>query len=145
MTYGGGGERITLSPSREGGKRMRKGTTMVVALAALLVAIFATAAYALDTINCTGGPCYGTDNVEFFDETAGNDQIYGYGGDDALFAYFWGDDTDKLYGGSNNDDLIADDGDGMDVLVGGKGKDDFCQGDVGDKFKQCDGNVTRVQ
>ena len=122
---------------------MRKGTIMV-ALAALLVAIFATAAYAL-TADCTGGPCYGTKQDDHLDETqnSGDDQMYTYRGEDVLHAFQYPGDTDKLYGGPNNDQVDADDGDGNDLVVGGGGGDDRCWVDAGDEVKSCDGNVFR--
>ena len=125
---------------------MRKGRkgTMMVALVALLVAIFATAAYAA-TINCTGGPCKGTGDPDTLNESAGNDQMYGYGARDFLDANNAAPgDTDTLRGGRNNDDLVADDGDGDDVVYGGRGRDGECTVDEGDEVHECDGNVTRL-
>lgn len=49
---------------------------------------------------------------------AGNDQIYGYGGDDFIRA---GDGDDTVYGGQGNDSLQG--GDGTDQLDGGDGDD----------------------
>ena len=124
---------------------MRKGTT-IVALVALLVAIFATAAYAV--IQCDGGSCFGTSNPDIlYEDNANNvdDQMYGYGSADSLYAYGFTDDRDKLYGGRGNDYLAADDGDDEDLLVGGRGRNDDCWGDLGDEFQGCDGNVHRLQ
>ena len=121
---------------------MRKGTKMV-ALVALLVAIFATAAYAATIINCNGGTCYGTNGEDEMYETSGNDQIYGFRGDDYIDAYSYEGDRDKLYGGRNNDDLYSDDGDGDDLIVGGRGQEDECFVDFGDEVHSCDGNVAR--
>ena len=113
---------------------MRKGT-MMVALMALLVAIFATAAYAQTFIGDSGN--------DTFYETPGNDQMYGYGGQDRLEAWQEFYDRDKLYGGRNNDYLNADDEDPDDLLVGGRGQNDRCFVDAGDEVKSCDGNVFR--
>ena len=113
---------------------MRKGP-MMVALVALLVAIFATAAYAA-TIEGDNG------DDDLF-ETPRRDFMYGFGGEDFLDATRFDDDTDKLYGGRHNDDLYADDGDGRDLLDGGRGRNDYCEGDRGDSFRNCDGNVVR--
>ena len=110
---------------------MRKGTTMV-ALVALMVAIFATAAYAQ--------AFYGDGGTDVFNETSGNDQMYGYGGEDKLYAYNYGGDRDKLYGGRNGDLVITDDGDGDDIADGGRGED-ACYIDPGDEVHKCDGNV----
>jgi len=114
---------------------MRKGT-MMVALVALLVAIFATAAYAA-TIKGTA------QNDVIVNETAGDDQIYGFRGADFIEARQFAGDRDKLYGGRGNDELDADDNDPDDLVVGGRGRNDSCEGDVGDEFKSCDGNVFR--
>ena len=115
---------------------MRKGT-MMVALVALLVAIFATAAYAA-VIEGDGG------NNDL-DESTGNgvnDQMYGYGGEDRLEAWQYTDDRDKLYGGRGKDDLDVADGDPDDVADGGRGEESTCYADVGDEVHRCDGNVT---
>jgi hypothetical protein len=124
MAYGGGGEALTSSPRRQGGKTMRKGT-MMVALVALLVAIFATAAYA-DLIE-------GNRRANILNETSGDDQMYGYRGGDSLYADVFGNDIDELFGGRGDDRLYADDGDNLDLLKGGGGTD-RCYGDSGDTF-----------
>ena|SRR5215203_4691818 len=137
MTHGGKVVALISSPTREGEHTMRNGRkgTMMVALVALLVAIFATAAYAQTFIGDSGN--------DTFTETPGNDQMYGYGGEDELLAYIYGGDRDKLYGGRGNDYLEGHDGDGDDLIVGGKGGDDECYADFGDEVHSCDGNVTR--
>ena len=121
---------------------MRKGTIMV-ALVALLVAIFATAAYAA-SIDCSGGTCNGTGENDQLFESSGNDQMYGFRGEDILFANITGGDRDKLYGGRGNDALRADDGDGDDLVEGGRGRNDECTVDPGDEVHSCDGNVTVI-
>ena len=103
---------------------MRKGTTMV-ALVALMVALFATAAYA-DLIE-------GDRRNNNLNETSGDDQIYGYRGADSLNADEFGNDVDQLFGGRGDDRLYADDGDNLDTLKGGRGTD-RCYGDSGDTF-----------
>src|SRR5215204_7707026 len=100
MTCGGRVVALISSPTREGEHTMRKGT-MMVALVALLVAIFATAAYAQTFIGDSGN--------DSSTETPGNDQMYGYGGEDELLAYIYGGDRDKLYGGRGNDYLEGHD------------------------------------
>ena len=114
---------------------MRKGRkgTMMVALVALLVAIFATAAYAQTFIGDSGN--------DTFYETPGNDQMYGYGGEDELYAYQYENDVDKLYGGRGNDLVVTLDGDTDDVANGGRGRHDRCFVDPGDEVHACDGNV----
>ena len=114
---------------------MSKRMTILVAIVALMVAMFATAAYAA-TIN-------GTNNNDELFETSANDQMYGFRGADYIDSRDFDADTDKLYGGRGNDELDADDNDGRDLVVGGMGQDDSCEGDVGDAFKGCDGNVFR--
>ena len=111
--------------------RMKKTATMMVAMVALLVALFAAAAYA-DTIT-------GTKYGDYLDvETSGDDRIYGRGGADDIFATNWAQDTDKLYGGRGADALDAWDGDGSDILNGGRGLDD-CWGDpLMDTFVGCE-------
>jgi hypothetical protein len=123
-----------LLQTQEGGKKMRKGP-MMVALVALLVAIFATAAYAA-TIE-------GDNSDDELFETPRSDSMYGFGGEDVLEAWDFRGDTDNLYGGRGNDDVIADDGDGRDLLDGGRGRNDYCEGDRGDSFRNCDGNFVR--
>ncbi len=100
----------------------------MVAIMALMVAMFATAAYAATIV--------GTDGNDDLPETAGNDQIYGFRGVDTLDATAYDNDIDKLYGGRGPDTLYADDGDGFDELYGGRGYD-ICYGDPGDIFVNC--------
>jgi len=93
---------------------MRK-TGMMVAMVAVMVALFATAAYANHLTGNNG------DNVIF--ETAGNDRLEGRGGDDVLDANNFGSDRDTLLGGEGADRLLANDGDTMDTTNGGPGFD----------------------
>ena len=106
---------------------MRK-TGMMMAVVAVLVAMFATAAYA--------ATIYGTSGNDNLNETPQNDRMYGYGGNDDLDAYQYSGDTDRLYGGRGHDTLDASDGDGFDLLDGGRGYD-VCYGDSGDNFVSC--------
>ena len=105
---------------------MRKG--MMMAVVALMVAMFATAAYA--------ATIYGTNGNDELYETPQNDAIYGYAGNDYIDASWYGGDTDRLFGGRGHDELDADDGDGFDLLDGGRGYD-VCYGDPGDRFVSC--------
>jgi Ca2+-binding RTX toxin-like protein len=93
---------------------MRK-TGLMVALVAVMAALFATAAYAA-TIE-------GNNNNNVLHETAGSDILRGFGGNDTLDANNFGGDEDILRGGSGNDVLLANDGDSMDLLFGGPGFD----------------------
>ena len=117
---------------------MRK-VTMMVALVALMVALFATAALAVNK-QCTNLRCEGTNNRDTLIERGGDgvsDNIYGLQRNDLLDATRFTDDTDNLYGGPGNDTLDARDGDGDDTLNGGKGTDS-CFGDAGDTFSGCE-------
>ncbi len=90
-------------------------TGMMMALVAVMVALFATAAYAA-TIE-------GNDNANALFETAGDDVIRGFGGGDVLDANNFSGDEDVLRGGPGSDRLLANDGDSRDLLVGGSGFD----------------------
>jgi hypothetical protein len=74
-------------------------TTILVAVVALMVALFASAAYAAATA------VYGTNGDEWVDESSGfaDDRIYALDGDDTINAVLaWNttrSDTDKLFGG----------------------------------------------
>ena len=117
---------------------MRK-VTMMVALVALMMALFATAAYAVNK-QCTNLRCEGTNNRDTLIERGGDgvsDNIYGLQRNDLLDATRFKDDTDNLYGNPGNDTLDATDGDDLDTLNGGKGTD-TCYGDVGDTFVSCE-------
>ena len=105
---------------------MRRRTIMTVILMALLVATFATAAYAAVVIEGTNGP-----NTLY--ESSRNDVMYGYGGDDTLKAFRFAGESDVLYGGDQNDRLNTADGDDRDTNYGGRGYD-VCVGDSGDSF-----------
>jgi len=116
---------------------MRRRTTMMVALAATMVAVFATAAYAAAIA------VYGTNDDEWVDESSAlDDRIFALDGDDYINAVLgWSttndSDSDKLFGGKGDDDLAADDGDGTDLLNGGPGYD-RCWGTLGDRFVNCE-------
>ena len=105
---------------------MRRRMTMMVAVMALMVATFATAAYAAVIIEGTNGS-----NTLY--ETSRNDVMYGYGGDDTLRAFRFAGESDVLYGGNQNDYLNTADGDNRDTNYGGRGYD-VCVGDSGDSF-----------
>ncbi len=117
---------------------MRK-VTMMVALVALMVALFATAALAVNK-QCTNLRCEGTNNRDTLYERGGNgtpDNIFGLRGPDRLVATAFTNDEDNLYGNTGDDRLLADDGDALDTLDGGRGND-YCSGDAGDTFVSCE-------
>ncbi len=119
------------------GEQMRK-VVMMVALVALLVTLFATAAFAL-TFTCTTNPCEGTNRPDTITERAGsvNDNISGKRGGDTILANVSDNDRDDLFGNRGPDTLNARDGDGFDLLDGGKGTDE-CIGDATDTFVRCE-------
>ena len=113
-------------------------TTILVAVVAPMVALFASAAYAAATA------VYGTNGDDYMvNESSGfaDDRIYALDGDDTINAVVvWNpakSDTDKLFGGKGDDILAADDGDGADLLNGGPGYDK-CYGTPGDRFAACE-------
>jgi Ca2+-binding RTX toxin-like protein len=112
---------------------------VVLALAALLVAIAAPAAVALNE-RCDTNPCNGTNNKDRLSERRGNgttDNIRGLERDDRLRADRYSRDRDTLKGGEGDDVLHSDDGDSKDLINGGKGSD-TCVGDDGDRLRNCE-------
>ncbi len=112
--------------------------TILVAMVALMVTLFATAAYAAATA------VYGTNDDDYVINESGlfaDDRIYALAGDDYINAVVvWSttnSDTDMLFGGRGDDILGADDGDGADLLNGGPGYDE-CYGTQGDRFASCE-------
>jgi Ca2+-binding RTX toxin-like protein len=104
---------------------MRTRINLMVAVMAVMVAVFATAAYAATII--------GTDGPETLNETSANDLISGKRAADVIDARLDRNDQDELLGGKGTDTLYADDGDGRDTLRGGKHWDK-CYGDPTDSF-----------
>jgi hypothetical protein len=104
---------------------MRRRTIMIMVIMALMVAVFATAAYA--------AIIEGTSARDILQETNRNDVMYGYGGNDTLRAFRFVGEMDVLYGGRHNDHLNTADGDNRDTNYGGRGYD-VCVGDGGDSF-----------
>jgi Ca2+-binding RTX toxin-like protein len=107
---------------------MRK-TTLLLAVVALVVALSATAAYAVVTIT-------GDSANNLLQESDGNDIMYGKAGADVLEAFDFSGDRDEMRGGGGNDNLDAEDGDGEDSLYGGTGNNDVCEVDLGDVPQQ---------
>ena len=105
---------------------MRK-LTMAVALAVVLIPLFATAALAAEQIiQCTGAPCYGGKGDDRILERIGNaknDVIFPTGGDDLVLAGRYTNDTDVVKGGGGFDKIDVADGDTLDTANGGKGRD----------------------
>jgi Ca2+-binding RTX toxin-like protein len=104
---------------------------MLAAAIAVMVALFATAAYAaVVTIQAT------PDNDVLF-ETPGDDEINGRDGSDEIHAEEYSYDVDVLRGHSDRDLLNAQDQDYNDTLNGGANRD-TCFGDKGDTFEDCE-------
>lgn len=108
---------------------MGRRVPMLLSAMAVMVALFAAAAYAAQI--------EGTDRDETINESNLNDKIAGKDGYDTLNANNFTraqvpnprGDRDRLSGGRHPDTLQATDGDTRDVLDGGKGYDK-CFGDV---------------
>jgi Ca2+-binding RTX toxin-like protein len=109
---------------------MRRVTLMLAAMA-MMVSLFAAAAYAASIV--------GTDEAETLGESSVNDTIAGRAGDDTINAFEFMGDTDKANGNIGDDTIDVTDGDNFDTVQGGKG-DDVCIGDVGDELN-CDTEV----
>ena len=108
---------------------MRK-VTLILAAVAMMVSLFAVAAYAA-TITGTG-------NSDDLFESNRNDEIRGLRGDDEIYAQDFSGDKDVLEGNRNDDILDASDGDGLDFVDGGKGQFDECTADNGDDVINCE-------
>jgi hypothetical protein len=90
-----------------------------------------------DTFRCPffADFCFGTENSDTIFERFGNDvddNIFGLGGRDFIFADDFTRDRDALYGGRGNDRLRTTDNDGRDLIDCGRGKDDVAILDKGD-------------
>lgn len=117
---------------------MRK-TAMILALVAVLIVVFASAALAL-TIQCRYNPCIGTDQRDTLLERKGqglNDAMYGKARGDFIDASSYIRDHDELLGGRGKDTLDSRDQDGADTIKGGKGFD-TCFADAGDVVYSCE-------
>jgi hypothetical protein len=131
---------------------MRKVLTMLVAVAAALLALGAGSVLAQEgggatpdddgtgtrnadvvtdragnqTIQCTGVPCVATGTSDLVFERIGNgkkDRILLKGGRDQVRANTYGNDKDVIKGSSGFDLIYVDDGDTRDRIFGGKGND----------------------
>jgi Ca2+-binding RTX toxin-like protein len=108
---------------------MMRRVTMLLAAIAVLVTLFAAAAYAATIV--------GTHQNETLLESELNDTISGRGGIDHIFADQFRADRDVANGNGGNDDINAFDQDDLDTLSGGDGYD-LCRGDPGDEFRSCE-------
>ena len=109
---------------------MRRGTMLAAAIA-VMVALFAGAAYAaVVTIQ-------GTPHKDVLFETPEDDEINGRDGSDEIHAEEYSYDVDVLRGHSDRDLLNAQDQDYNDTLNGGANRD-TCIGDKGDTFEDCE-------
>jgi Ca2+-binding RTX toxin-like protein len=106
---------------------MRRVTLMLAAMA-LLVGLFAAAAYAA-TIT-------GTPQPETLLESNRGDTISAFRGNDRIDAGVWQNinDTDVAWGNRGADYIRVDDGDGLDTATGGPGND-VCFGDPDDVLR----------
>jgi hypothetical protein len=105
---------------------MRK-LTLVLALAVVLVPLFAAVALAQgDVIQCKSVPCYGSKGDDRIMERIGDgkdDVIVPKGGDDLVLANKYTDDQDVVRRGGGDDKINVADGDTLDTANGGKGHD----------------------
>jgi hypothetical protein len=101
---------------------MRRVTLMLAAMA-LLVGLFAAAAYAA-TIT-------GTPQPEALLESSRGDTISAFRGNDLIRAGFYSNETDVAWGNRGADEIRVVDRDGLDTATGGPGND-VCFGDPGD-------------
>jgi len=119
---------------------MRKKVIMVVALTALLAALVAIPAVAVNKVcGDNAYPCNGTEDNDYLAERVGSrsDLIYGYHGNDVLDANNYRNERDRLYGGPQRDTIYTNDGDGRDLAAGGRGRD-VCYVDEGDQTRSCE-------
>lgn len=107
---------------------MTRRTPMLLVAIAVMVALFATVAYA--------AVIDGTDKDDVLYESNRSDTIHGNAGFDTIRAWQFSRDEDKLYGDDGRDTLNARDGDNRDTLNGGQG-DDTCKGDPLDNYQNC--------
>jgi hypothetical protein len=125
---------------------MRKKMAMMGGAVALLVALFAVPALALN-FQCTRYNCYGTNASDNILERAGNnvaDHIQGLRRADTINANLFRSDIDKVYGNRGPDTLYVNDADGLDLASGGPGFD-RCYVDQGDATVSCEVIIPSAQ
>ena len=106
-----------------------RSVTLLLAAMAMLVTLFAAAAYAATIV--------GTGQSETLVESDLDDTISGSGGSDDIIADQFMADRDVANGNAGNDQIRAFDQDDLDTLNGGNGFD-LCWGDQGDEFRSCE-------
>jgi len=104
---------------------------LMLAAMAMMVSLFAVAAYAASIV--------GTDQAETLSESNVNDTIAGRAGGDTIDASEFAGDTDKVNGNRGADEINVLDGDTFDTVKGGKGDDTFVC-DPGDEL-DCDHEI----
>jgi Ca2+-binding RTX toxin-like protein len=107
---------------------MRKVTLMLAAMA-MMVSLFAVAAYAAEI--------WGTGESDKIFETNQDDTIFGRQGNDHIDATKYEGDTDKVEGNRDSDTISVLDGDNQDSVDGGQDFD-ACFGDPHDTFVNCE-------
>lgn len=129
---------------------------MMLSVATLMVALTATAAFAVTKYGTNyGDALYGTNYADTMYGYGGADLIYGYGGADTLYGGNEIGYGDKILGGNGNDRVLGEGGDdalygeggndsvyggaGGDLIVGGPGTDYLSGGPGGDQINAQDG------
>jgi hypothetical protein len=115
-----------LDQTKEG--KMRKVTLMLAAMA-VMVSLFAAAAYAAEI--------WGTSQNDDIYETNQDDNIFGRQGNDYISAVKYEGDTDKVEGNRDNDTISVRDDDNKDSIDGGQDFD-ACFVDSGDTAINCE-------
>ena len=107
--------------------------TLILAAMAVMVSLFAAAAYAAQI--------QGTERGETLRESDRSDWITARDGADIVYANYDGDDTDRVRGNKGRDTIYVNDGDDLDHAIGGKGFD-YCVGDAFDDL-DCEVRIER--
>jgi len=107
---------------------MRRVTLMLAAVA-MMVSLFAVAAYAAEI--------WGTDQNDKIFENKLDDKIFGRQGNDYIDATKYDGDADHVEGNRDNDTISVKDGDNKDFVDGGQDFD-VCFGDTGDTIVNCE-------
>jgi hypothetical protein len=123
----GTGATSLLDQAKEG--NMRRVTLMLAAMA-VMVSLFAAAAYAAAEI-------WGTSHRDEIFETNQDDKIYGREGDDYIDARRYDGDQDKAYGNRDEDIISVKDGDEQDYVDGGEDYDK-CWADPDEVVVNCE-------
>ena len=125
---------------------MKRMVVLVAFTGGLLLLSSAVALAAINSIECPGGECLGTEGDDSMNGTDAYDQMYGLGGNDNMFGHFG---NDKIYGGDGNDFIFAYDRlavtTGADVVDCGPGKDTVHYDKEVDKLRGCEIKVRTTQ